>query len=700
MSDNSQRAVVIDDSKSAVAQMLRLLDGLEDCMPIGFTDPREGLEWCRHNPFDLLITDYEMPHVNGIGVIAAIRASAARATVPIVMVTSASDRDVRYMALQTGATDFLAKPVDDVEFLARIRNLLDLQRANSALAEMSLSLTNEVRKASQVIQQSPAAVAITDPAFCLDYANDSFAALTGLDIQTFRGHSPLALLAGDHSAATDQAIRIAMAAGRSWRGILQIRHQSGALAWVSSTISCVRDKWGQITNHVFTLEDITLKREYEAQIERHAHFDLLTGLPNRALLQDRLGQALAAAQRNDTPMALLMINLHRFRSINDSFGHAAGDAALCEIAARLQSVTRQCDTLARVSGDEFALVLGDLREALGPEAVASRLCELIRAPIQVGDMEVLMSARIGISMFPGDGQTPQDLLRRATTAIPPDQSDLWFPEWRYFAPEMDRSARHRRKLESCLSHAIERAELSLAYQPIVDAASGRIVAAEALLRWKSEELGPVGPDQFIPIAEDNGMIVAIGNWVIETVCADLAAWRKQGLETVRIAINVSSRQLNDRALIGVISTALERHGLSADQLELELTERLLLNRSEETSRLLADLKAMGLRFAIDDFGTGYSAMAYLTSFPFDALKIDRSFISLVDQGDAALAQAIIAMAHSLGLEVVAEGVETAQQQEFLRRHQCEFAQGWLFARPQPAAQFAEMLPSYTFAAAP
>lgn len=694
-----QRAVVIDDSPSAVAHIVRLLTTIDNCSPMGFTDPAQGLEWCRGAAFDLLVVDYQMPTLDGLAVIEAIRADKRHDLTPIVMVTSAEDRDVRYMALQSGATDFLTKPVDPIEFVARARNLLASCHAHKTLAEMSQWLTDEVRKASLVISQSPSSVVVTDSDGLIEYVNPKFVETSGRQPSEVIGDLPGFLKPDSLSPDVYEDLRSAITAGQEWRGAFQSRRKDGALYWELARISSIRDAAGRITNYVAITEDITLRKEYEARLEWQANYDSLTGLPNRLLLQDRLAQAIVHAARNHHRLAVLMVNLDRFKAVNDTLGHDAGDDLLRQAADRLKNDLSQTDTLACMGAGDFVVILPIPEGYAAPEAVAARICDTLAEPFYVGENEIFIGARIGVAVFPHDGQTPQALLRSAAAAVPDDggegAGEAGDParRWRFFTPEVDARARRRRTLETALRHALKRGELALAYHPLIDVADGRVLGAEALLRWRCEELGPVPPDQFIPVAEATGLIVPIGAWVIETVCRDIAAWRRRGGAAGRVAVNVSTRQLLDRSLLQVVENALRANDVAPEQLELEVTERLLLDTSAHTTALLRDLRGMGLRFAIDDFGTGYSAMNYLTSFPFDVLKIDRSFIAKVGERpqDAALIQAVIAMAHALDMEVVAEGVETGEQLAFLRRCRCDFAQGFLFAQPMATEAFASFV---------
>ncbi|MGE5514276.1 MAG: EAL domain-containing protein [Bacteroidota bacterium] len=697
-----QTAVVVDDSASAVALMVQLLHTIDDCQPKGFTDPAEALDWCLDNEVDLVIVDYEMPAPDGIAFIRAMRDRQSKAAVPLVMVTSTHDLDVRYVALQVGATDFLTKPIDHVEFVARMRNLLASCRAHKTLAELSQWLTDEVRKVSLVVRQSPVSVVITDLGGRIEYVNPKFVETTGYTPEDVIGRNTRMLKSGLTSPETYRDLWATITAGHEWRGTFQNRRKDGSLFWEAVLISPIRDGDGRMTHYVAIKEDITLRKQYEAQLDWQANYDGLTRLPNRTLLLDRLGQAIAEAMRDGSRVAVLQVELHRFKAINETMGHEIGDSVLCQVAKRMRDGQRDVDTVARVGDHDFVVLLTHPDEVHSPQAAAARLCERLAEPLNAGGNEVVLAAGIGIALYPDDGVTPQELLRSAAAAQSEQDAEAR-GGWRFFTPEQDIAARRRLAMEFHLRHALGRGEFRVHYHPLVEVASGRVLAAEALLRWNHPELGEVAPDHFIPIAEETGLIVDIGAWVVDAVCRDMADWAARGLPPVRVAINVSCRQLADRSLLEVVGRALSTHGIAARWIELEVTERLLLDKSRHTADLLQELRAMGLRFSIDDFGTGYSSMSYLTSFPFDVLKIDRSFIARVTEReqDAALSQAIIAMAHSLDLEVVAEGVETVEQLRFLRDSSCDFAQGYLFTKPIPAGAFAPLLASgeaYTFAA--
>jgi len=687
----SQRAVIVDDSPSIVAQMLNLLGTIENCEAQGFTDSRQGLAFCLANDIDLLIVDYEMPELNGLSFVDAFRRAVPSMSVPVVMVTSTKDKDVRYMALQMGATDFLNKPIDQIEFVARMRNLLAGAQAQKMLAELSQWLTDEVRKITMVVAQSPISVVITDRLGNVEYANPQFYATTGATPEETLGHPAPILGAEDADAEAQSAIRQALATGSEWSGTLEYR-RAGKNNWGRVRLNPLKDDKGEIINFVYIYEDITLQKDYEARLDWQANYDALTQLPNRSLARDRLRQAIAHAERSAGKLAVLFIDIDRFTPINETLGVAVGDEMLRMAAERLQAPDRPDATLARMGNDEFVLILPDIGDSSLPEIMADRLCCEMARPFSINGSEIFVSASIGISLFPNDGDRAALLLQCAQTANGAAHANGG-NGWRFFTPELDEGARNRLKIEAALRYAVANGELSLCYQPLIEIESGKALAAEALIRWNNPGLGWVRPDHFIPIAEETGLINGIGAWVVEQVFKDLAAWREAGFSPPRIAINVSSRQFADRRLLDLIVHGLNAYRLEPGMIEIEVTERLLLDQSPATLSLLNEMRAMGLRFSIDDFGTGYSSMSYLTAFPFDVLKVDRSFVSKVTEKrqDAALTQAIIAMARSLDLEVVAEGVENREQLEFLKGAGCTFAQGYLFSKPLPAEEFVKLI---------
>ncbi len=433
----------------------------------------------------------------------------------------------------------------------------------------------------------------------------------------------------------------------------------------------------------------------EEKLKRQANFDGLTGLPNRSLAKDRLSQTLAKAKRQNLKPSVVFIDLDNFKYVNDTLGHAAGDDLLKEAATRLLACTRESDTVARLGGDEFLLILDDIdNRSVNPreidlKLVGERIIKEYAKPFFLEGQEVNISPSIGFAVFPKDGDDDETLMRNADAAMyrSKNQGKNTFC---FYSPEMTEKAKTRIKVESNLRHALESEEFSLVYQPIVDAKSGMIMKAEVLLRWTSGNLGVITPDVFIPVAEETGVIVEIGAWVIQTACSQVKEWRKNGWETMSVTVNVSARQFHDDSnLFDIVEMALKDNNLEADALQLELTEGILMHENDHTKEIMQSFEKLGIKLLIDDFGTGYASLSYLQKYNFDTLKIDYSYIKniLTNEHDAKLVRAIIAMANSLGLNVVSEGVETREQLEFVLNADGKYVQGYYFSPPVPAQAF-------------
>jgi diguanylate cyclase (GGDEF)-like protein len=434
-----------------------------------------------------------------------------------------------------------------------------------------------------------------------------------------------------------------------------------------------------VLDNVREIEEIRHARE---ALDYLAHFDTLTGLPNRELVTDRVRQALAHAHRSAGKVAMLFIDLDNFKHVNDSYGHATGDALLKAVATRLQACVREGDTVARLSGDEFLIMLSDIEDAQDAATVAQKILETLALPYPLEEHEIFSGASIGISIFPVDGDSMEEMLRTADTAMYHAKTS-GRNGYQFFTNSMNIASRRFVALERGLRRALEHHELVLHYQPQVELREGRIVGMEALLRWQSAEFGMVSPAEFIPVAEDAGLIVAIGAWVLETACRQAKQWLDAGYPHLCVAVNLSARQFRDRHFIDHLERTLSETGLPTHMLELELTESIMIEDTDAVMKILARIKAMGIRISIDDFGTGYSSLSYLRRFPIGMLKIDQSFVRIVphDADGAAIVRAIIHMAHGLRLNVIAEGVETPEQLAFLLHHGCDEIQGYLFSKP-------------------
>lgn len=461
-------------------------------------------------------------------------------------------------------------------------------------------------------------------------------------------------------------------------------HIDGSLRWIHDRAFPVSNAENGVYRIAGIAEDITERKQTQEQLAQLAHYDSLTGLPNRVLFNDRLRQAVAQARRNHWIVGVLFLDLDRFKLVNDTLGHASGDLLLKQVAARLSECLRPTDTVGRLSGDEFAVILSELAEAQNAGYVAQKILDALAAPFNLEGSEVFVTASIGITLYPSDSESIDTLIRDADAAMYGAKA-AGRNNYQYYTAAMNARALEKLRLETGIRRALERNELLLHYQPKIDIASGNISGLEALLRWQSPEQGLVSPAQFIPLLEDSGLIVPVGEWVTRVVCAQLQAWRKAGVKPVPVAINLSARQLRQQGYAEVLGQAMQEYGIDPELIHVEITESSLMENPEEAILVLQELKTLGIRLEADDFGTGYSSLSYLKRFPLDALKIDRSFVRDIttDEDDAVIAKTVISLAHSLGLTVVAEGVETEEQLAFLSINRCDEAQGYLFAHPLP-----------------
>jgi len=467
---------------------------------------------------------------------------------------------------------------------------------------------------------------------------------------------------------------------------------NGEERWFCINGQPIFDETGCFTGYRGTGSDITARKVTEQRVHHVAQHDVLTGLPNRSLLQDRLGQAVAYATRSGHQVWVMLIDLDRFKYVNDSMGHKAGDVLLMTVAARLRSSLRDTDTVARLSGDEFVVILSEHTDQPLTPDIVQRVMDSVAQPVILGTKEFFVTCSIGVAAFPSDGTPADNLIEHADIAMYRAKK-LGRNNFQFYTPAMNEESLERVRIESALRNALERNEFVLHYQPQVDLQTGRIVGMEALIRWKHPELGMVPPSRFIGIAEDTGLIVPIGAWVMRTACAQNKAWQDAGLGKLRVAVNLSARQFSAADLLPGIEAILNDTGLEPSCLELELTESLFMNDVTPAVELLHRMKSLGVNLSIDDFGTGYSSFSYLSRFPIDVLKIDRSFVNDIthDANDAAIVASIIALAHNLRLSVIAEGVETAEQLDYLRHQGCDEMQGYYFSKPLPAHEFEQLL---------
>ncbi len=549
----------------------------------------------------------------------------------------------------------------------------------------------DLRKLWRAIEQNPSTVIITNRKGIIEYVNPRFSETTGYTREEVVGKYARMLKSRFTSEQEFRQMWKTIAGGQTWRGEFKNTRKDGSLFWESAIISPVLDERGKISHFIALKDDITDQKTATERIEYLSHFDTLTGLPNQEVLRDRLQQAIAVAQRNQEEVAVLFFDLDRFKYINDALGHAIGDRLLQELALRLKQSCRLADTLARMSADEFVVVLPET----GPTGVAhvvQKLMKLMEQPFNVKEQRITFTASIGISLFPSDGHDPDTLLRNADTAMHHAKAQGG-NSYQFFTASMNVSVLQHMTVEHELRRALELGELEVFFQPQVRLSDGVISGAEALVRWRHPQRGMVAPSEFIPIAEESGLIIELGEWVLHEACRQAKAWQDSGLPAITVAVNLSAVQFRRRNVLQQVRDALDKSGLEPRWLELELTESVILQDADVVLDKVKQLGAIGVTVSIDDFGTGYSSLSYLCKFPLDKLKIDQSFVRdmLTSSDNAEIVRTIVGMAHNLRLEVLAEGVETIAQFDFLRDLGCDQMQGYYCAKPMPAADFAHLL---------
>jgi diguanylate cyclase (GGDEF)-like protein/PAS domain S-box-containing protein len=691
-------ALVIDDDYTVRLLVRQTLEnaGIEVAEA---EDGERGLDaLVRLNP-DIVLLDVMMPGKNGFEVCAEARAIPARMRTPILMMTGLDDSESVNRAYEAGATDFITKPITWPILAHRCRYMLRASQALDRLARSEARLANAQHLAqlghwdwdlaSREVYRSPEAMRILG-------VED---AAIGVDHMAF-----MALVHPSDRGDLERAVQLALDRAQAYSLECRIVRADGAERVVHEQAVVECDGAGRPIRIHGTTQDITERKQAEQRIRRLALYDTLTELPNRQFFKEQLSHSLGHAQRVAQKVAVLVLDLDRFKRINETLGHSVGDQLLAAVGARLTQSLRSADyvtrtdaaplagNLARLGGDEFTIQVTGLSQADDVAKVARRILGALSQPFNLGDQEIVVTASAGIAVYPDDGADVETLLKNADSAMY-HAKDQGKDNYKFFSPSMNVSSLTRLTLETQLRKAIERGELLLHYQPKVDAVSCRIAGVEALIRWQHPDLGMISPAEFIPLAEETGLIVPIGEWVLGEAARQAAAWRAAGLPPISIAVNMASPSFGQPDFVPKVAAVLAQAKLEPGAIEIELTESVLMHDVEAARATLRALKDHGVGLSVDDFGTGYSSLAYLKRFPIDTLKIDRSFVRDVmhNAEDASITGAIIALGKSLGLAVVAEGVETEAQAAFLRSRGCTLMQGYLFSRPVPAEEIAALL---------
>ena len=641
------------------------------------------------NKVDIILLDLGLPDAHGLS--AVRRAHAVAPRVPLVVLTGMDDELLAAQALQEGAQDYLIKGQIEA------RGLLRALRYAIERKTMEEALFVEKERAQVTLNCIGDAVACTDSSGNITFLNLVAEKMTGWSLTEASGlpmSGVLRILDASSRETTPNPMEMAVGQNQTVHLPLNsiLIRRDGFEIPIEDSVSPIHDREGLPTGAVIVFRDVSAARAMALQIVHSAQHDFLTGLPNRMLLNDRLSQAITLAPRHFKKVAILFLDLDGFKHINDSLGHPTGDKLLQSIAKRLVECVRGSDTVSRQGGDEFVVLLSEVERSEDTAITARRMLQAVAESHSIDQHDLHVTTSIGVSVYPDDGLDAETLIKNADTAMY-QAKENGRQSYQFFKPAMNVRAVERQAIEESLRRALERQEFAIHYQPKVNLKTGAITGAEALLRWTHPVRGPIPPAQFIPVAEDCGLILPIGRWVLREACQQARAWVDAGLPLATMAVNISAMEFRNDAFLQGVFSVLGDTGLSPEFLELELTESVLMKHAETTESILRTLRARGVQLAVDDFGTGYSSLSYLRKFPIDALKIDQSFVRQITTSpdETTIVTAVISMGRSLKLRVVAEGVETPQELAFLQAHQCDEAQGYYFGRPMIAGQFARLL---------
>jgi diguanylate cyclase (GGDEF)-like protein/PAS domain S-box-containing protein len=648
-----------------------------------------GLERLSKGGIQAVLADLLLPDSQGMATLEALTLVAPR--VPILVITGLDDIAIVSQVVQHGAQDYIPKGHLDGYTLSRaLQNMIDRKKAEDALF-------TDNERAQVTLNSIGDAVLCTDIAGNVTYLNIVAETMTGWSRKEASGR-PLTdvfqIIDGVTRKPTENPMAMAVTqnttVGLPANCVLMRRdgHESA----IEDSAAPIHDRDGHCTGAVIVFHDVSAARSMSLQMTHSAQHDFLTGLPNRMLLNERVSHAIALASRHEKRVAVLFLDLDGFKHINDSLGHPVGDQLLQSVAKRLVNCVRGTDTVSRQGGDEFVVLLSEITQSDDAATSARRMLQAVAEAHSINQHDLHVTASIGVSIYPDDGPDAETLVKNADTAMY-QAKDNGRQSYRFFKPAMNVRAVERQSIEAGLRRALERQEFSLHYQPKINLRTREITGAEALLRWMHPSRGPVPPGQFIPVAEDCGLILPIGKWVLREACRQARLWEDAGLTLGTMSVNISAMEFRGENFLENVTSALSDTGLNPKSLELELTESVLMKRAESAIAVLQALRAIGVRLAVDDFGTGYSSLSYLSRFPVDALKIDQSFVRQITSSPpkSAIITTIISMGQSLNLRVVAEGVETHEEMVYLLAHQCDEAQGYYFSRPVPHEQFAALL---------
>lgn len=635
--------------------------------------------------WDIILSDYNLPGFDGTAALKILQSTGL--DIPFIVVSGAIGEETAVGVMRVGAHDFIMK-----DSLARLVPAIERELREVKVRQAKMRADKDLQLAAQVFESSVEGIMITDADSRILRINGAFTEITGYNEEEVSGRTPAILQSGRHDREFFEKLWQSIQEQGYWQGEIWNRRKNGEIYPEWLTISLVKDTNGNVTHYVGGFTDLSKQKQAEERIHHLTHYDALTELPNRMLFRARFKQPMLSALRKNKRVALLHLDIDRFITINDTLGHRAGDRLLQQVGRRLAATIHDRDIVARLGGDEFAIACPDLELDVDISAIAQSVMNAFSEPFWVDGDEVFMTPSVGVSIYPDDSDNYDGLVKCADTAM--HHAKGTGGTYQFYHMSMNIDAADRLNMENALRRALDRQEFVLYYQPQVEIGSGRIIGVEALLRWRRGGDSMVLPDQFIPLLEQTGLIISVGEWALRSACYEIRSWQQAGVaENLPVAVNLSPTQFRHKELVGIVRAVLEETGVSPQMLELEITEGSVMEDPESALMTLNELHQMGVSIAIDDFGTGYSSLSYLKLFPIDVLKIDRSFVADIsnDQENAVIVDTIIAMAHRLNLKVIAEGIEDTIQQDYLKEQGCDHGQGYLFGKPMPSSEIIQLL---------
>ena len=704
---NQQNILIVDDDHTLLTSLKKLL-AIHGYECDSATGGEEAICQINQNEYDVILLDLHMPHVNGYDVMQHIKS--IDQTPAVVIISGETSFEAARKACTNGAYDFLCKPYQTEELITTVKHALKEKHLKKQNLLMQKQLKESERLHRYLVNTSPDIIYILDPHGNFTFINERIENLLGFDMKELIGKHYSVLV---HQDDVEQAKyifnerRIGERASTNIELRLKCKDSDTPRYFENKTLPIELSSMGIYTgatkdnDYLGTYgvaRDITDRKLAEETITFQAYHDLLTRLPNRALLRDRLSLAISHAKREEEMLAVMFLDLDRFKNINDSLGHMIGDELLQQVSSRLKECLREGDTLSRFGGDEFTLLLPKINNNKGNVSkIAKKITHVLRTPFFIDDHELYVSASIGMAIYPQDGTDMDTLIKNADIAMYHVKGQ-GKNGYHFYSEDMNTPYFKNLSLDTGIHKALENEEFMLLYQPQVDVKSGEIIGAEALLRWQHPEHGCISPDEFVPFAEETGLVVEIDNWVLRHAIAEVSQWIKAGTPNVRMSINISARHLSEDSLVDEITQMLNEFNVSGNNIEIEITENAIMNDMDGVIHKLNQLNALGISIAIDDFGTGYSSLTYLHKLPIHTLKIDRSFLQedRFDNNDHTIVNTIVAMANGLKLNVIAEGIETQRQMDYLREIGCNEAQGFLFGKPLEANVIMKLLEKKPF----